>query len=257
MDRLRGMLVMHRLPPMTLGSGRTSLADKFAATMQSFWLESGTAESLSDYCASLVSTTTDLGTEFGLSDLQPIPVTSALPFVSGQPAELVIQPELDLDNMPDEEPGRANHEDVLVSLEASVSVPGLLHILHNAGNALTAACDTLSDTVESMKAVARLLSNPGTKDRLMATCFCSPVAREFHPRIKAFHAKVYVDRWGYVAFAALSLLELERPLRRFWCKESYLPAGHVEARSAQKQVDIDAADEAIESHFLVISIRDR
>jgi hypothetical protein len=69
MGVLSSGLVLHRLPPVCLGSGRTGTIHKFCAVLHAFFLESGTTASLQCFCNELHSVTTDFGVEFGLTEV--------------------------------------------------------------------------------------------------------------------------------------------------------------------------------------------
>ena len=77
---IRQTLVMERPPPVVLGSGRTSLPDKFAATAHALFLETGCSESLAALASEVVSCTSDLGTEFNIVRVRGARVRDLLPW---------------------------------------------------------------------------------------------------------------------------------------------------------------------------------
>ena len=181
--------------------------------MHAMWLESGSAIALQEYCNSFVSTTSDLGTEFAIADIADTPIKSVLPWAQlpEQELQIIAGDDLDLEDIPEEGFEPADDPSFEVGLGASIAVTGLLHILHNAGNELTSACESLPDTVEQMKQVAKLLASPSSNDRLRSTCFGSALARPFDAQLRRYSGKVYEARWGSVAWSAQELLKLERP----------------------------------------------
>jgi hypothetical protein len=88
MHDLASKMHLHHLPIVVLGSGRTTLRDKFCAIMHSFFLEAGsTFDSLASFCSDIITCTTDFGVEFGLASVQPHDITAILPFY---PRELLL-----------------------------------------------------------------------------------------------------------------------------------------------------------------------
>lgn len=95
-------------------------------------------------------------------------------------------------------------------------VPGLLHILHYAGNSILSVVPRFDAAVSQLAEVCTLIRSEDTCTRMRERCFAGLVAQEFHQQLKAFSAKVYRARWGTVAFAVADILKLAAPLRRFW-----------------------------------------
>ena len=66
---------------MTLAVGGTTLAHKFAATLQSICWEAGdTEESWSAYCDDIFTNTTDMGVEMSLPKVVPVEVPEVFPW---------------------------------------------------------------------------------------------------------------------------------------------------------------------------------
>ena len=85
MDELRQYLEMHRLPPVLLGSGRTTLPDKFCTLMHALAWEVDGPHALRQFCCEVVATTTDLGLEFGVGRVAPVAVNEVLPWICQRP----------------------------------------------------------------------------------------------------------------------------------------------------------------------------
>ena len=205
---------------MALGSGRTSLRDKFCTVMFALLLEAGPhISSLGDFAQDIVAGTFDLGVEFSLSTIRPTSCRALFPWFDASMASSPVR---------EQEAPHANEEDLFddvpddpadaetVSLQNMLSVPGPLHILHNATDRLLEHLPYVGKAVQRLQAICRFLSNHETKQRLVSTCFSGPVSRSFQSDILNFHAKVNEGRWGSVAFAVPELLNLQKPLRRFW-----------------------------------------
>ena len=70
--------------------------------------------------------------------------------------------------------------DTMVDVTGSFEVPGLLHIIHNAGRSLEDTFMLFSGAVQRLTKVAAMLSKRKSKDRLFETCFAhSPLGRTF------------------------------------------------------------------------------
>ncbi len=131
MSLLSEHLCYHRPPPVVLGSGRTTLIDKFCATMHALWLETGSAQLLREYCSSVATLTTDLGVEFGLVDVQPAALGVVLPFVDlpcNEPAaapDTMISEDCLLDDLPAEpEPKPEAPADLQIGFDSAIALPG-------------------------------------------------------------------------------------------------------------------------------------
>lgn len=244
MRRLAGGLHMHRLPPVVLGSGKTSLVHKFCATMHAFFLETGTKLLLQRMTEEIVSMTTDLGVEFGMSRIQPLTAHTVLPWMVVDHG-LPVNNGLDLDDMeqlPDDE--------AKLHLTGALAAPGLLHILHNASNSLLGAMDSITEAVEQMAEVARLIRLPETCKRLCETCFADPIAQYYHGLLKAFKGNVHKERWGTIAHCTSELLELKEVLISRWDKDLYMGQ-----QTAEHATNIDMVDRAIRSDMFWASLQ--
>ncbi len=129
MTLLSKHLTWHRPPPVVLGSGRTSLVDKFCATVHALWLETGSGQALSSFCRSVASITTDLGVEFSLPDVQPTAVKYILPTVdhmgSASPElDTSISEGCDLDDLPDDFGQLLPAGDYEVGFDRAMAIPG-------------------------------------------------------------------------------------------------------------------------------------
>ena len=67
-------------------------------------------------------------------------------------------------------------------------------------------------------------------------------------QIRKFDPKVNKVHWGSIDIACRQVLDLEKPLRRFWDLERYDAAGQdVAAPGAEARLQLEGIDEAIES----------
>ena len=230
---IRQTLVMERPPPVVLGSGRTSLPDKFAATAHALFLETGCSESLAALASEVVSCTSDLGTEFNIVRVRGARVRDLLPW-------LPEESQRHEDEWPEPEQ--------FVHFENALAMPGILHILHNAAKRMLDGLPELNGAVSSLATVAELLRKKHTRERLCQRCFdTSIVGRQLRPMIEAFQGKVHAARWGTIAFATQQMLQIERPLRWGWNLPLFLGASGNDA--SEQSVKARAVDEAVQSDF--------
>ena len=194
MAELSGYLEVHRPPPVLLGSGRTKLPDKFCATMHALALEAPSPEGLSQLCAEVVSTTTDMGIEFSISRVDAVPANIALPWM--MPPEPAVRQSSTSDGLDDEWGEPPEFQWPLVGFTSSMPIPGLLHVISNIATSVASSSKCLDETVSKLAAVSKLVRREHTRDRLLERCFSDPIGRCFQAQLKRFKGKVHRKRWG-------------------------------------------------------------
>ena len=128
-------------------------------------LETGSSQALANACENTVVSTTDLGVEFSLPQVQLSPFSNVLPH-SG-PGEC--PPAHDVDD--DFEPLASADIDDDISLCNTLGIPGMLHIIHNAANSLSSILVVLKWAIELVTEVSKALRLSASCDRLCETCF--------------------------------------------------------------------------------------
>lgn len=253
MEHISRHIRLHRPPPVRLASGRTKLVDKFFVTVYALFLETGTVPSLQALMSSMLVLTSDLGVEFSLTTVQPVDVHQLFPFIDfSRHEEHRFGPErADWDNV-DLVPAPN------VGFADTISIPGLLHIVHNASNEVLGSMPVVSESIDRLAHVATLLRESATCTRLCETCFGTPVGKHHHAELLGFSGSVYRARWGTVAWCVSQVLGLERILRWGWSKEAYLSAtsfANVGPVSAETKVHIEQIDQALCDDFWWSSLR--
>jgi len=240
-------LAIHHLPPTALAPGRTTLADKFHAVMHACFLESGaTQQDFQQFCHDVVAGTYDLGVEFSLPTIQPVPIKHLFPWFRDQKAHAERAPDIVLgegggddfnmvagSDSDCEDAGSSLH----VSLASSLASPGLLHVIHNAAHDILSVSPLLSEAVDKLALVSEMLSDKGRRARLLETCFSNPVGLQLHGQLLGFRGRVYRGRWGSVAFCCRSILDVQRPLCWGWDLPRYMG----DAKAGTDALDMDAA----------------
>ena len=237
-SNIRQLLVLERPPPVVLGSGRTSLPNKLAATMHALYLETGSARDLGTLTSEITSCTSDLGTEFNIVRVQGARARELLPWLS-------VEVPANEDDWP--------VEDEFLHFPNAFAVPGILHILHNAAKRMLTGLPELSAAVDALSAVAEMIRKKHTKERLVQRCFSSEVGQQLRPLIEAFKGKVHVARWGAIAFATSQILHIERPLRWGWNLDLFL--GPAADQASEQAVKARAVDEALTAEYSWASVK--
>ena len=114
--------------------------------------------------------------------------------------------------------------DPMIDLRACSDVPGLLHIVHNAGRGLEDQLQHYKEATKRLQVVSNLLRQHETSTRLKTTCFNSAVGEHLWTSsgLGKFSGKCYSDRWGTVACCLAQLTSnIERALKQDWSLEKY------------------------------------
>ena len=214
---LRSELVYHSFPPIALGSTGGTLAQKFQAVMHALFLEScSSAGSMVKICREICVSTFDLGTEFSLPKVQPVPLFDVFPWASLQEPTVNFEcPEADdlgvVQDMLNSDIFQECEQQHL-SLTSSLAVSGVLHIIHNAANDVLTVTKVLDQQIDALTEVCSLLSGQQTCARLLERCFASRIGQQLQGPLKRFSCKVYRARWGSVAFCCEEVLKGEEHL---------------------------------------------
>ena len=179
MQELSSMLDVHRPPPVMLGSGRTTLPDKYAAVCHALYLETGSGPNLQRFMGEMLACTSDMGVEFNIAKCKGASAVDLLPW-SCKTVEPIVNAEREEDWIDPPPPP------VWLAFANCVAVPGLLHILHNEAGRMLEGIPHLSATVEQMQTVADLLRKKASKERLRQRCYNSAMGAQLFSSIRAF-----------------------------------------------------------------------
>ena len=184
------------LPPLVLPSGCGTLAEKFRISIFGAFLLAGQSrESLSKFCSSCRIATGDMGVEFGIPRVKPMPCSQVLPW-------------MEVDCPPCSAASEADEWDIVVDpqdldpevgYDGCLANPGLMHIIHNAGGDLLASVPVLDAAVTQLSAVAIMLDKRATRRRILETCYDSRVGKTFHAEVNKWSGRIHRKRWGTVA----------------------------------------------------------
>ena len=241
--RIAPKVGVHIHTPVVVASGFLSLVHKLAATVQAFALGRCTLSRLPDYMDTFVAWTTDMGTEFGFAEFRTDDVFSLLPpwvNTAGAAADDVDMEEVaggdvdsDVNDMEDMgAPGRAGEGAAAAAAASGVdgfvfrhalTIPGLLHIVHNVCKDMGAMYPGWSALWLQLKSCEALLTDKGRRRRFAKTCLDDTTHANFAVRaaFDSFSNTLYEKRWGCVISFVTALLPLMGFLRRAWSEEKY------------------------------------
>lgn len=203
---------------------------------------------LAHLAKSVVAWLSDYGTEVGMARVGPVPMSEVFPYMSAaRPAtegHCLARPAQESAEEIDfaaEEPapqdievdfsagdptggrGDASNCQLCVDMRNSLEVPGLLHIISNAGKSLAAAMLGFDDAVTKLTKVSNLLASREGKDRLYSTCFSSTSeAQQLFKPLWGFDTRCHLERWGTVSHSVVQILKFEAALRHGWDLDRYL-----------------------------------
>ena len=245
MHEMRRQLCMHRMPPVALGSGRTTVVDKFGALMHTLALEADGPTSLERMSREVASITTDMGTEFSLNRIggpAGVPISDVLPyFAEPDPGA---DPFAEVDDWDDVAPMGP-----MVTLAGSLPIAGVLHIISGLASRTQRLTPDVEASITKLQAVANLVRRRASCDRLCERCFSTVAGRGMQHRLRAFSGKIHKQRWGTVALCISDILEIRNILCFGWSKDAYQDGRPDEHRpgNAEFSVSVDQVDEAITS----------
>lgn len=109
----------------------------------------------------------------------------------------------------------------IIGLNNLLSVPGPLHVLHNADNRMLSTCPRLNESVGDLEVVCKVIGTYPACDRLCEACFSDPVGRQRVPELRSFKGTVHNKIWGTGAHANGNLLPLKPAMTRNWNLERW------------------------------------
>ena len=209
LDILRAHVKTHSLPSVVVGSARSSFPHKFHSIVHALMLESLSLEDLGSISREISAITTDQGVEFGFHRVQQVPMEALFPWRQVPGArqddddDFAFAPALD-------------QPQLVVDFSGTVSVAGLLHIIHNTSNDLGNSLNCYDRVVLQMAHVSNMIRREDTRIRLFEACFADDLGRHLQSDFKQFDAKVHKPRWGSIANSVLQLRRVEKSLRFRW-----------------------------------------
>ena len=159
MKAVRDKIVVHISPALELGSGRTKRANKLQVLAHSLMLLSPRYRDIPTLSKAMASSCSDFGVEAGVLRIKPVHVGELFPYLNLKDdvqEELPRAPDecdFEFENQP---PGLVDMPDPLPPLDFTkcTEIPGLLHIVHNAGRGLESKLKHYNDSYLRLQKVA-------------------------------------------------------------------------------------------------------
>ena len=244
-------LRMHRLPAMALGD--TSLAKKVEVLLHGCHLETEAGD-LEGLLNSAASGTFDMGTEIGITDFMTVDGAAG---VLGAEYVAMGDDDLEPDRPPLQVQAAEDHAPGIRSpylFTHSVTIPGMLHILHNAEMDLHQAMPFWAEFHLQVRQVLKLFSHAGHHRSFIAKCCCEG-GRWAHlkPQLDVMIPKVLESRWSTLIKALKALLPLEIPLKLVWVPDQWQRSR--ERADVEADGDGDGGEDALDVGIVTSCIR--
>ena len=142
-----------------------------------------------------------------------------------------------------------------IDLTRASYINGPHHIQHDCTEMFGSVLVDWSWAIDILKHICRLISNRGSKQRLLETCFSSGPQVIYASKIRSFYQRVYTKRWGTVLAAVKNLIALYDALLTGWSQQHYTngqniqgpePA-HAFGDEEHGQADLDVVNAGINS----------
>ena len=247
MQSISDRITKHISPALELGSGKTKRVHKLVSLVHTLQLLAPTYQYIPTLARTLAATTSDMGVEAGVPRAQPFKLRDMVPYIDAAP--------------PAQAPDADDFEDLPplwdpeVDLGGCTEIPGLLHIIHNAGRGLEKKLLEYGDSYLRLQKVSNMLRKAESKQRLQSTCFNTSVGEElFAASIKRFSAQCYNDRWTTVADCVMKMsAEVKSALDWGWSLRSYRFGVSSELPTDESHEDfasrLDLIDDALVNRF--------
>ena len=204
--------------PQTMGAGTTTVEHKVSALAFAFFLEVKGLAGLREFLDSVISFTTDMGTELGAASFRLPSLKSLLPQWLQQPH---IHPDIEVD-VPDADAEiLAEFSGGMVSfLPRALIIPGALHIISNLSADISLKLLHWKEFVDQCKVLGELLCDKDRRERFSNTCI--PAGHRAAAKFVSFSGSIYEKCWGAVVAFVQKLLDVLPELREFWSDAKYL-----------------------------------
>ena len=208
-ERLTSVLQHHVLPPVGLGSGRSSLQYEHHAFLHALFLETGNFELMCAMGSQTTAIASDKGTEAGIQQAPAVSLRDFLCFAQGDSF------------MADDGDGQNEAETCMLDFSFSLGIHALQHFVNNCTKGIADAMPSFwEDVYPNMNALISCLSAKFFRQRFAATCLSSSEGAAWRSKFEEGYSDTLVGwRFGSLAACNRALLAYEYPLRRFWDDE--------------------------------------
>jgi hypothetical protein len=214
----------HIMPPMTLGSGITSIPQKFFTIAHSAKLDvSIDPRTLSAYSKSCLGFCCDFG-ESGVPRVPPISIKAMMQHGIDESKGLLIMkpPNLVNDDTSLAAPAPQD-EDFKFDLSNTLLIPGLKHISDNLEKDATRDLPHMKPYLEELRPLVQMLDDAWTRDRLAYTCFEHTL---FKNLMKNWEGGTLTEWcWSSLVKVLKAVKRRAGALREHWDIEKYVTKG--------------------------------
>ena len=205
MKELRAMLKHHIMIPTGMGSACMGLNVKCACL---FWaMRQGLAKSFAAvkrFMQSVVSVTTDFGTESGLGSMPPTDANAAFPWLR------------DGAGLVDESLGAELPDDARCSFSSAMSVPGTEHLAHNSLKTVVEKMALYKEWEKQTKEVSRALTSGLFRDRIKQKLLSAPGTEHLQKHLDKSFRKPLEHRFLNIQNFLEDILPMKFVLRNRW-----------------------------------------
>ena len=236
---LKESVSIRTFAPVALGLGRTKLSDKITTLAYAIMLDVG-VQNMQVFLDSVLSITTDMGTELGLADYECSSVQSVLP-------SFVVDSEMKLDVMDPEAEQLAQDVSLSHLFRSCITITGMLHIFSNASKDLYKSLSCWESLYRSLKAIEKLVTNHGRLRKYVHTCVANTDYDYDDKIFQTVAPHLYDKRWGEVFKFGCWLIEKRRlqVLQATWDKGLYAAADTEDWESDEEDFCADEIGEAV------------
>ena len=212
---LQGCLTWHRMLPMELGQGASSLEHKSRALARAFFAETQSMPALQQTLSQVVSITTDLGTELGLADLAGPRLREILPpWLDDQGLEVDVQDNLLHQHADGLDMGQDYFQEYF--LPRAIAVPGLNHIVENMCADYNSSMEGWDSWLASLKPLVSMMHHEHLRSRFIATCVRGTAHAWMESRLQRAVPQFAEWRWGSTVKVLERLMPLQKLLQTSW-----------------------------------------
>ena len=196
-----------------MGSGRTKLEDKVSCVLHALGLECESLEAMPKHLRSVVSWTSDMGTEVQLPQFQALDLHSLLPtWLHAKLDSDVADFDAEVQPVAPPVPLEAEH-----LMPACLIIPGCLHVVHNLSSDLHDKMEWWNAFWEHLQAIANLMADRHHRERFIMTCVRGTPAGVHEQAFQnAGVMRLYEKRWQVVIAVLTHVLPVFDNLRQAW-----------------------------------------
>ena len=238
---LKNKIQQHRLIPMAIGSGASSLDHKTRAIARALFSETQSVPDLTAFLSGVISVTPDMGVELAVGDVSGLPVRNILP---SWLQELI---QRDCEGL--SELGQSSSMSMPNDffMPRAVVVPGLNHIINNMCSDANKSMRHWDDWLVMFRPVDASLHHRHLRNRFIASCLQGSPHAWMEARFQVAPPSFAEWRWGSAVSVLQVLLPLGPLLRRAWDPAKFASSqsgvGDLQPAAGDRAEQLETVDE--------------